>query len=52
MTIRYTAVIRDGVLTEVGDRIALGKEPVRFFEMTLRRISDTDWPAANAIPAK
>lgn len=52
MTIRYTAVIRDGVLKEVGDRIAPGKEPVRFFEMTLTRIGDTDWPAGNAVPAK
>ena len=52
MTIRYTAVIKDGVLKEVGDRIMPGKEPVRFFEMTLTRIADTDWPAGNAVPAK
>lgn len=52
MTIRYTAVIRDGVLKEVGDRIMPGKEPVRFFEMTLTRISSTDWPAGNAVPAR
>src|SRR5437899_2251117 len=30
-SIRYTAVIKDGVWKEVGDRIAPGKEPVRFF---------------------
>lgn len=52
MTIRYTAVIKDGVLKEVGDRIMPGKEPVRFFEMTLNRIGNTDWPAGNAVPAK
>ncbi len=52
MTIRYTAVIRDGVLKEVGDRITPGKEPVRFFEMALTRIGDTEWPAGNAVPAK
>ncbi len=52
MTIRYTAVIKDGVLKEVGDRIAPGKEPARFFEMALTRIGDSDWPAANAVPAK
>ena len=50
MTIRYTAVIKDGTLREVGDRIMPGKEPVRFFEMNLKRVGDTDWPAAGAIP--
>jgi hypothetical protein len=50
MTIRYTAVIKDGTLREVGDRIMPGKDPVRFFEMNLKRVGDTDWPAAGAIP--
>ena len=52
MTIRYTAVIKEGTLREVGDRIIPGKEPVRFFEMNLKRVGDTDWPAAGAIPVK
>ncbi|MCU1267291.1 MAG: hypothetical protein JWM21_3609 [Acidobacteria bacterium] len=52
MTIRYTAVIKDRTLHEVGDRIQEGKEPVRFFEMTLKRVADTDWPAAGAISPK
>lgn len=52
MTIRYTAVIKDGTWKEVGDRIAPGQEPVRFMEMNLTRIDDTDWPAAGAIPPK
>ena len=52
VTIRYTAVIKDGSWKEVGDRIAPGKEPVRFFEMNLKRIGDSDWPAAGAIPPK
>jgi hypothetical protein len=52
MTMRYTAVIKDGTWKEVGDRIAPGQEPVRFFEMTLTRIGDTDWPAGGAIPPK
>ena len=52
MTIRYTAVIKDGTLREVGDRILPGKEPARFFEMNLKRLRDTDWPAAGAIPPK
>lgn len=52
MTIRYTATIKDGAWREVGDRIAPGKEPVRFFEMNLKRMGDTTWPAGGAIPAK
>jgi hypothetical protein len=52
MTIRYTAVIKDRTLREVGDRIVPGKDPVRFFEMNLKRVGDTDWPAAGAIPMK
>ena len=35
MTIRYTAIIKDGTWREVGDRIVPGKEPVRFFEANL-----------------
>lgn len=52
MTIRYTAVIKDGAWHEVGDRIMPGKEPVRFFEMNLKRIGSTDWPAAGAVSPK
>ena len=52
MTIRYTAVIKDGALREVGDRIMPGKEPVRFFEMNLKRIGDTNWPAGGAVSPK
>ncbi|MDP9176074.1 MAG: DUF1579 domain-containing protein [Gemmatimonadota bacterium] len=37
MTIRYTAVIKDGKWREVGDQIMPGKDPVRFFEMNLVR---------------
>jgi hypothetical protein len=49
MTIRYTAVIKDGAWREVGDRLMPGQEPVRFFEMNLKRVGDTNWPAAGAI---
>jgi hypothetical protein len=48
-TIRYTAVIKDGVWHEVGDRIAPGKEPARIFDMSLKRVGDTNWPAAGAV---
>ena len=52
MTIRYTAVIKNGTLHEVGDRIMPGKEPFRFFDMNLKRIGDTTWPAGGAVPPK
>lgn len=52
MTIRYTAVIQDSTWHEVGDRIAPGQEPVRFFEMNLKRVGDTSWPAEGAIGPK
>ena len=49
MTIRYTAVIKDGTWHEVGDRIMPGKNPIRIFDMTLKRIGDTNWPTAGAV---
>lgn len=52
MTIRYTAVIKDGVWHEVGDRIMPGKDPVRIFEMTVKRIGNTDWPVAGSVSPK
>ncbi len=52
MTIKYVATIKDGVLKEVGDRVVPGKDPVRFFEMTLKRVGDSEWPTAGAIPPK
>ncbi|HXD34530.1 MAG TPA: hypothetical protein VN643_25650 [Pyrinomonadaceae bacterium] len=52
MTIRYTATVKDGTWREVGDRIVPGKDPERFFEMNLKRIGDSTWPAAGAIPLK
>jgi hypothetical protein len=52
MTIRYTAVIKDGTWHEYGDQIVPGKDPVRFFDMNLKRVGDTDWPAAGAVPQK
>ena len=51
-TIRYTAILGDGTLREIGERIVAGQPPQQIFEMNLKRISDTDWPAAGAIPPK
>ncbi|MGA9119996.1 MAG: DUF1579 domain-containing protein [Bacteroidota bacterium] len=52
MIMRYTAVIKDGAWKEVGDRLMAGKDPIRFFEMNLKRIGDTDWPAAGSVAPK
>ena len=46
MTIRYTAVVKDGKWREVGDRIIPGRPSVRFFEMNLVSVGDSDWPGA------
>lgn len=52
MTIRYTATVKDGVWTEVGDRVTAGKDPVRIFEMTVKRLGGSTWPGANPVGAK
>ena len=49
MTIRYTAVVKDGVWSETGTRQAPGREPVEFFGMKLQRLGDTDWPAGGEV---
>lgn len=49
MTIRYTATLAGDTWTEVGDYIAEGKAPQRFFRMTLKRVRDSDWPAAGGV---
>jgi hypothetical protein len=51
-TIRYQAIVKDGTWTEVGDRIVPGKNPVRFFEMRLTRVGDSEWPQAGAVPPR
>ncbi len=50
MKIRYTAVIKPDSWREIGEMIAPGKEPVQIFEMNLKKVGDTAWPAAGAIP--
>jgi hypothetical protein len=52
MTIRYTATIKDGNFREIGEQIMPGKAPVQIFEMNLKRIGDSTWPAAGAVPMK
>lgn len=50
MTIRYTATYKDGAWREIGERVMTGRPPMQFFEMNLKRIGDTGWPAAGAVP--
>ena len=50
--IRYVATVGGDELHEVGDLILDGRAPVRIFEMRLKRIGATDWPAAGAVPPK
>ena len=52
VTMRYTAVIKDGTWHEVGDTIMKGAPPVRVLDMNLKRVGDTTWPAGGAVPMK
>jgi hypothetical protein len=47
--IRYTTTVKDGVWHEVGEHVAPGRPPVRFFEMKLKRVGDTDWPLGQPV---
>lgn len=49
MTIRYTASLKDGVWTEIGERLTDAKPPVPFFRMELRRIGESGWPADGSV---
>jgi hypothetical protein len=51
--LRYTAMIKDDVWTEIGERLVEGSAPVKTFEMRVTRISkNADWPVAGAVLAK
>lgn len=50
--IRYTATIRDGAWREIGERIAGDAPPVQIFEMNLRRVGDSAWPAGDPVPMR
>lgn len=45
----YTAVVADGRWHEVGDYVVEGRPPVRFIELNLTRVGDSDWPGAGAV---
>ena len=48
--IHYSAALKGGTWTEVGDYVATGQPPRRIFEMNLQRVGDTDWPLGGGIP--
>lgn len=50
MTLRYTATVKDGHWREIGERLMADKPPAQFFEMNLKQVGDTDWPAGNPVP--
>jgi hypothetical protein len=50
--IRYTATIGNGTWREVGERIAGSAAPVQIFEMNLKRVGDSKWPAGDPVPMK
>ncbi|WOI52369.1 hypothetical protein [Parvularcula sp. LCG005] len=45
----YNAVIEGDDWHETGHYVRDGMAPVKTIEMTLKRIGDTDWPAANPV---
>jgi hypothetical protein len=50
--IRYTATVKGDSFREVGERIVEGQPPMRIFEMDLKRVGDTAWPAGDAVPMR
>ena len=52
LTIRYTAVVKGDDFFEVGDHLVPGQPPLRVFEMRLKRLGDTTWPAGDAVSPK
>lgn len=50
--IRYKATIANGKWREVGERMVGAAAPVQIFEMNLKRVGDSKWPAANPVPMK
>ncbi|WP_225421453.1 DUF1579 domain-containing protein [Sphingomonas parva] len=47
--VRYTATIAGGEWHEIGEYVAGDRPPVKVFEMRLKRVGSTDWPAAGAV---
>ncbi|MEO6580636.1 MAG: DUF1579 domain-containing protein [Sphingomicrobium sp.] len=50
--IKYTATIRGRDFIESGYRVAGETPPTKIFEMHLRRVSATSWPAGDPVPMR
>jgi hypothetical protein len=50
--IRFTVGVANSTWTEIAERISPGKAPVRFIQLTLRRLQNTDWPAGGSLPSR
>jgi hypothetical protein len=50
--IRYKATIANGKWREVGERMVGAAAPVRIFEMNLKRVGDSKWPAGDPVSMK
>lgn len=48
-TLNYTASFTPDGWREVGERVAGDAQPVRMFEMTLKRVGNGAWPGAGAV---
>lgn len=46
---RFTAVVKDNTWHEVGEYIAEGGASKQIFEMTLKKVGDTDWPLGTPV---
>jgi len=51
-SIRYTATVKDGEWHEVGERVAGSAAPAKMFEMRVRRLGASTWPAERAVPPR
>lgn len=49
LKIRYDITIRDGSWQETGYYLREGAAPEAFIQLDLKRVADSDWPAAGAI---
>ena len=45
----FTATVKNGMWNETGDYVAEGSDPRRTFEMNVRRLRPSDWPAGKPV---
>jgi hypothetical protein len=47
---QFAAVVKDGMWTEVGDYVGPDGSKKRTFQMTVKRIGTSNWPAGTLVP--